>query len=128
MGAPWTSKRPLTDLVADATIKLEPQAGIIRIMVGHGAVDQFSPNRDNPAVINVGNAEKALNAGKFHYLALGDRHSLTDIGSSGRIFYSGTHEAYDFGHTTLAHKGRRLFPAASQPAASGRTCPEYTEM
>ena len=97
VGAPWTSKRPLTDLVADATIKLEPQAGIIRIMVGHGAVDQFSPNRDNPAVINVGNAEKALNAGKFHYLALGDRHSLTDIGSSGRIFYSGTHEAYDFG-------------------------------
>lgn len=30
-------------------------------------------------------------------MALGDRHSLTSIGTSGRIYYSGTHEAYDFG-------------------------------
>ncbi|MBI5908934.1 MAG: hypothetical protein HY848_03120 [Betaproteobacteria bacterium] len=33
----------------------------------------------------------------LEYLALGDRHSFTPIDNSGRIFYSGTHEAYDFG-------------------------------
>jgi DNA repair exonuclease SbcCD nuclease subunit len=65
-------------------------------MVGHGAVDQLSPDRDNPAVIQVADAEKALQEGRYQYLALGDRHSFTSIGTSGRIFYSGTHEAYDF--------------------------------
>jgi len=96
VGAPWTSKRPLTDLVAGAAAALEPQPGVLRIMVGHGAVDQLSPDRDNPAVIRVADAEKALQEGRYHYLALGDRHSLTPVGGSGRIFYSGTHEAYDF--------------------------------
>jgi DNA repair exonuclease SbcCD nuclease subunit len=65
-------------------------------MVGHGAVDELSPNRDDPAVIHVADAERAIEEGRFHYLALGDRHSFAKVGSSGRIFYSGTHEAYDF--------------------------------
>ena len=96
-GAPWTSKRPLTDLVAAAASSLQPASGVLRVMVGHGAVDQLSPDRDNPAVIQVAEAEKAILEGRYQYLALGDRHSLTTIGTSGRIFYSGTHEAYDFG-------------------------------
>ena len=96
-GAPWTSKRPLTDLVAAAASSLQPAPGALRVMVGHGAVDQLSPDRDNPAVIQVAEAEKAILEGRYQYLALGDRHSLTTIGTSGRIFYSGTHEAYDFG-------------------------------
>ena len=37
-----------------------------------------------------------MQEGRYHYLALGDRHSLTSIGTTGRIYYSGTHEAYDF--------------------------------
>lgn len=97
VGAPWTSKRPLTDLVAAAASGLPTASGILRVMVGHGAVDTLSPDRDNPAVIQVTEAEKALQEGRYQYLALGDRHSLTSIGTSGRIFYSGTHEAYDFG-------------------------------
>lgn len=96
VGAPWTSKRPLTDLVAAAASGLEPAPGVLRVMVGHGAVDTLSPDRDNPAVIEVAAAEKALQEGRYHYLALGDRHSFTPVGGSGRIFYSGTHEAYDF--------------------------------
>ena len=96
-GAPWTSKRPLTDLVAAAASTMQPAPGVLRVMVGHGAVDQLSPDRDNPAVIRVADAEKAIQEGRYQYLALGDRHSFTSIGSSGRIFYSGTHEAYDFG-------------------------------
>ncbi len=96
VGAPWTSKRPLTDLVAAAAASLTPALGVLRVMLGHGAVDQLSPDRDNPAVIQVAAAEQALHEGRYHYLALGDRHSYTPVGGSGRIFYSGTHEAYDF--------------------------------
>lgn len=96
VGAPWTSKRPLNDLVAAAATALKPAAETLRIMVGHGAVDQLSPDRDNPAVIRVSDAERALHGGLYNYLALGDRHSLTPIGGTGRIYYSGSHEAYDF--------------------------------
>ena len=96
VGAPWTSKRPLNDLVASAAALLSPVPGVLRVMVGHGAVDSLSPDRDNPAVIGVAAAEAAVQEGRFHYLALGDRHSFTAVGASGRIFYSGTHEAYDF--------------------------------
>ncbi len=97
VGAPWTSKRPLNDLVvaSASAVKIEP--GTLRVMVGHGAVDQLSPDRDNPAIIRVADAEKSLQEGRYHYLALGDRHSFTRVGTTGRIFYSGTHEAYDFG-------------------------------
>jgi DNA repair exonuclease SbcCD nuclease subunit len=97
VGAPWKSKRPLTDLVSTAADALEVTTGVIRIMAGHGAVDQLSPDKENPALIRLADAEKALSEGRYQYLALGDRHSLTSIGTSGRIFYSGTHEAYDFG-------------------------------
>lgn len=96
IGAPWTSKRPLTDLVAAAASGLSPAPGVLRVMVGHGAIDAMSADRDNPAVIQVAEAEKAVQEGRYQYLALGDRHSFTPVGTSGRIFYSGTHEAYDF--------------------------------
>jgi DNA repair exonuclease SbcCD nuclease subunit len=96
VGAPWTSKRPLTDLVDAAATKLTSSSGVLRVMVGHGAVDTLSPDRDNPAVIQVAVAERAIVEGRYHYLALGDRHSYTAVGASGRIFYSGTHETYDF--------------------------------
>lgn len=97
VGAPWTSKRPLNDLVAATAQTLDPRPGLIRVMVGHGAVDHLSPDRDNPAVIRVAEAEGALAEGRYHYLALGDRHSFTAIGGTKKIYYSGTHEAYDFG-------------------------------
>lgn len=96
VGAPWTSKRPLTDLVAASATNLASSPGVLRVMVGHGAVDTLSPDRDNPAVIQVAAAEQAIAEGRYQYLALGDRHSYTAVGVSGRIFYSGTHETYDF--------------------------------
>lgn len=96
VGVPWTSKRPLADLVANVAAGLSADSETLRVVVGHGLVDVLSPDRDNPAVIRVSDAEKAVSEGRFHYLALGDRHSFTNVGTSGRIFYSGTHEAYDF--------------------------------
>jgi DNA repair exonuclease SbcCD nuclease subunit len=96
VGAPWMSKRPLTDLVAASAAHVTASSNGLRIMVGHGAVDTLSPDRNNPALIQIADAEQAIEQGQYQYLALGDRHSFTAVGSSGRIFYSGTHETYDF--------------------------------
>ena len=96
IGAPWYSKQPLADLVGQAFAGLVADAGMIRILAGHGAVDTLSPDRDNPALIRVGPVEEAIRTGVVDYLALGDRHSLTKIGDTGRIWYSGTPEPTDF--------------------------------
>lgn len=98
VAAPWSSKRPLTDLVADAVRDL-PVTGDQRIVVGHGAVDHLSPDSTNPALIQVADAELAVADGRIHYVALGDRHSTTEIGRTGRIWYSGAPEATDFRET-----------------------------
>ena len=96
VGAPWTSKRPLQDLVALVTGKLEPAVATLRVCVAHGAVDKLAPNPDDPALISLHAAEQAIAQNKIHYLALGDRHSLTELGSSGRIWYAGAPEATDY--------------------------------
>ena len=97
VGIPWTSKRPVQDLVARAMEKLEPTSGALRICVAHGGVlHSSSPNRDDPALICLDAAEASIEQNKIHYLALGDRHSYTEVGDSGRIWYSGTPEPTDY--------------------------------
>ncbi len=96
VGAPWTSKRPLADLVARACESLASARGAVRVMVAHGAVDVLSPDADDPARIALAAAERALAEERIHYLALGDRHSTTDVGGSGRVRYSGAPEPTDF--------------------------------
>jgi DNA repair exonuclease SbcCD nuclease subunit len=95
LGAPWPSKRPLTDLVADACADLRSD-GVLRVLVAHGAVDRGAPDPDDPALIGLDAAEAALAAGCLHYLALGDRHSCTDVGPTGRVRYAGAPEPTDF--------------------------------
>jgi DNA repair exonuclease SbcCD nuclease subunit len=96
VAAPWPTKRPLRDLMQAATAAL-PADGTIRIVVGHGAVDTLGPDPTDPALISVAELESALSAGRIHFVALGDRHSTTSVGTSGRIWYSGAPEptAYD---------------------------------
>jgi DNA repair exonuclease SbcCD nuclease subunit len=96
VGIPWTSKRPMQDLVALMTGKLEPVVDALRICVAHGMVDSFSPNPDDPALISLHAAEEAISQSKIQYLAIGDRHSLTEVGDSGRIWYAGTPESTDY--------------------------------
>jgi DNA repair exonuclease SbcCD nuclease subunit len=96
VGAPWASKRPGRDLVAAACAGLAPARGTLRVCAAHGAVDALSPDRDDPARISLAAAESALADGRLHYLALGDRHSRTQVGNSGRIFYAGSPEPTDF--------------------------------
>ncbi len=96
VGIPWTSKCPLQDLVASTTGKLETTVDMLRICVAHGMVDNLSPNPDESALISLHAAENALSQNKIHYLALGDRHSFTEVGDSGRIWYAGTPEPTDY--------------------------------
>lgn len=96
VGAPWRSKRPLENLVAAACAPLEPSEATLRICVGHGAVDALAPDSADPALIDLAAAERALAERRVHYLALGDRHSATEVGTSGRVRYAGTPEQTDY--------------------------------
>jgi DNA repair exonuclease SbcCD nuclease subunit len=99
VGAPWMSKRPVANPTEDAINALAPVTGITRICMGHGAVDTLMPDRESAGIISVAALERALAEGKIHFVALGDRHSLTKVGSGDRIWYSGTPESTDFQET-----------------------------
>jgi len=99
VGAPWLSKRPVANPLEEALGALSPAIGITRICMAHGAVDQLTPDREAAGIIAVSALERAIGEGKVHFVALGDRHSLTKVGTGERIWYSGTSEATDFGET-----------------------------
>ena len=100
VGAPWFSKRPTEDLAAKAIAGLEPMQGGaqigVRILAAHGAVDAIPPFRDTPDTIRLAALEDAIERGVVHYVALGDRHSRTPVGKTGRVWYSGAPEPTDF--------------------------------
>jgi DNA repair exonuclease SbcCD nuclease subunit len=91
VGAPWMAKKIVHDPVAQACSGLEPAKGI-RICVAHGMVDKLSPSPDEPDLISLEDAEKFISDGIIHYLALGERHSVEEVGSTGRIWFSGSPE------------------------------------
>jgi DNA repair exonuclease SbcCD nuclease subunit len=95
LAAPWRSKAPTTDLVAEALDGL-PSEPVTRILVAHGGVDALDPDRDKPSLIRLANVDAALARGAVHYVALGDKHSLTKVGASGRVWYSGSPEVTNF--------------------------------
>lgn len=96
VGAPWMSKRPAANPVEDALAAPGPAAGVVRICIGHGAIDILSPDPDAAGTIRLTALERAIAKEKVHFVALGDRHSLTRVGSGERVWYSGTPEATDF--------------------------------
>jgi DNA repair exonuclease SbcCD nuclease subunit len=97
VGAPWRNKQPLGDLGTGRLRALAPCApGRSRVLVGHGCVETLAPDRSRPEVIRCAEANAALADGRIHYLALGDRHSTTDVGETGAIWYSGAPVATDF--------------------------------
>jgi len=96
VGIPWASNRPLKDLVASVTEQLEAAVDTLRVCVAHGMVDSLSPNLDDPALVSLRSVEVAIAQKKIHYLALGDRHSLTEVGDSGCVWYAGTPEQTDY--------------------------------
>ena len=60
-----------------------PADGVTRIVVGHGGVDIFEPDKDKPSLIRLAALEAAIERGAVHYIALGDKHSRTQVGSTG---------------------------------------------
>jgi DNA repair exonuclease SbcCD nuclease subunit len=91
LGAPWTSKRPVADLLVDTCAAL-PADGALRVVVGHGPADLVTGDLGQPGVVRVGALETAIAAGQVSYVALGDRHSTLSVGDSGRIWYAGAPE------------------------------------
>ena len=106
VGAPWTSKRPLADLAGEALASLPAtQTGNRRVLVAHGVVDDLFPvaDRIDQALINLGGLESAVADGRVDYVALGDRHSVTAVGRTGQIWYSGTPEPTAWDETEPGH-------------------------
>lgn len=99
VGAPWRTKRPATDLCAELASSLKPAEGIVRIAVAHGQVDVLWQEASRRDVIALAGIEQALRERKFHYVALGDRHSVTRVGDTGRVWYSGAPVATAFDET-----------------------------
>lgn len=96
--APWPNKHPTSDLVADAYQGLGPTCAV-RIVVGHGAIDSMSPSPNDPKLIGLERLEEKIRAGLIHYVALGDRHSTTDVGATGKVWYAGAPEPTDYNET-----------------------------
>lgn len=96
VAAPWRSKKPTTDLTAGVLADL-PADGTVRILVAHGGVDTLDPDLSNPALIRMAGLRAALDRGAVHYVALGDKHSRTEVGA-GRVWYSGSPEVTNYDH------------------------------
>jgi DNA repair exonuclease SbcCD nuclease subunit len=96
VGAPWRTKHPNADLWNGLADALDPAICVTRIAVAHGQVDMLSPDPSRPEVVDLAGAEQAIADKKFHYLGLGDRHSVTEVGGTSRIWYSGAPVATAF--------------------------------
>lgn len=91
VGAPWFSKRPQTDLVAQATQNLaEVAPGKVRIIAGHGAVSILDPDRDSLATIDTDHLRSVLSEDRAQFVVLGDRHATYSV--TERIWYPGAPE------------------------------------
>ena len=73
-----------------------PIERVTRVLLAHGGVDVLDPDRDKPSLIRLAGVDAALARGAIHYVALGDKHSVTEVGGSGRIWYSGAPEVTNY--------------------------------
>lgn len=95
VGAPWTSKQPLADLTAEAC-EAAPADGARRIVVGHGSVAEVSGSFAAAGTIDLGRLTRATAEGRVRYVALGDRHSCTRVGTDEHVWYAGAPEPTDY--------------------------------
>ena len=112
---PLLTKRRLGDPLSAFYSLRPPPAGTARVVVGHGAVDVLLGGREDPSLIGQRALREAIADEKAQYVALGDRHSFTEVpGCQGRAFYSGTPVATGWGEArpgevvVVAIDGREL--------------------
>ena len=126
VGAPLRARTAASDLVRDALEGLEPTEAV-RIMVGHGQAEARG-NDLRPDLIDLGYVESRLADGTIDYLALGDTHSAQPVGTSGRVWFSGSPEVTDFrDHATVGggetNSGRALVVEVFKGTAAVREEP-----
>jgi len=98
VGLPWRSKHQLGDPAAECYGAEASASGALRVVIAHGVVDELSPDVANPSLIDSAMLRNALASGDAHYVALGDRHSVTEIpDTQARAYYSGTPVATGYG-------------------------------
>ncbi|MCQ4619633.1 exonuclease SbcCD subunit D [Corynebacterium sp. CCUG 71335] len=93
VGAPLLARYANEDLAARALAQLEPTDSV-RILVAHGQAE--GRGEQDPALMSLAGLETALTRGVIDYVALGDTHSAQQVGTSGRIWFSGAPETTDF--------------------------------
>lgn len=92
VGFPWRTRRPYVDPLDELGALPPAPPGVFRVAVGHGQVDALVPETEHGALVRLSGLESALADGRAHFVALGDRHSVTSVGETGRIWYAGTPE------------------------------------
>ncbi len=91
VGAPWPVKRPVQNPALEVLSDLRPTTGT-RILLAHGGVDDVGGDFDQTGVLPLATLEAAIHDQRVSYIALGDRHSATEVGATGRVWYPGAPE------------------------------------
>lgn len=98
LAAPWTTKHPGGDPLSGLSELLSTLTadGTVRIVAGHGMLEELEPDRSKLDVIHRERLDEAIASGVISYVALGDRHIRWPADDSGAIHYSGTQEATQY--------------------------------
>lgn len=121
VGVPWTSKRPDPSRLGALLDSLAPSDGL-RVLLAHGGTDEvYGGTSPSVEAIPVARLEAAVGDGLVDYVALGDRHSVTRVGSGGRVWFSGSPETTDFDDVE-GDSGYGLLVDLHGRAADGGTC------
>ena len=97
VGAPWRTRRPVVSPARTVLDEMSPGTDALpRVLVAHGMVDALAPATDVPQ-IPLDTVESAVRDGRVSFALLGDRHSTTEVGTTGRVWYPGTPEVTDCG-------------------------------
>ncbi|MCS3780641.1 metallophosphoesterase family protein [Tsukamurella ocularis] len=95
LAAPWFSKHPAGDPLTEAVAAAAPPAAdVIRVAVGHGGT--LPVGARDQRLIDVAALSERIATGELRYVALGDRHSVTEVVSG--VWYSGAPEVTNFDH------------------------------
>ncbi len=99
VAAPWRVKNPAQDPAEEALATLDADRSRLRVLVAHGACDALTPTVDQPRLLRLALLEEALADGRIGFAALGDRHSATAVGDTGRVWYAGAPEPTRYDET-----------------------------
>ncbi|MHB8295902.1 MAG: metallophosphoesterase family protein [Acidimicrobiales bacterium] len=89
VAAAWETRKPDVN-PAEAVCRELTTGAAPRVLVAHGIVDAVNPQSTEASVLRLEVLEEAVRDGRVDYVALGDQHSSASVGTTGRIWYSGT--------------------------------------